>query len=300
MRSVFAIAAEWLENDRVFAMATLTSLTGAQPAPLGTSMAVALDGDIAGDIGAGCHEAAIVEAVIRCAEEGSIRSLDLSLDGDELLGGTSCGAAMGITVWRPDRSFAAQARAIARGVRAVYLSIGAFHYLVAPKEELIVVGATSLAQELAAAAGRADFATTVVDPRASFATRERLPDAADIVRRWPDDVLPERLTARSAVAILSHDPKLDLPALRCALRSPAWYVGLLGSRDAQAARRNALARDGFDAHTLARIRGPIGLDIGARGDAEIALSIVAEMTAVRCGRDGGALVAMHGAIHARD
>jgi xanthine dehydrogenase accessory factor len=280
-------------------MATLTGLSGARPAPLGTSIAVALDGEIAGDIGAGCYEAAIVEAAIRCARDGDARRLDVSLDGDELLG-TSCGAQMSVTVWRPDRSFAEEARAIARGVRAVYLSIPNFHYLVAPKEPLVIVGATALAQELACIARRMDFFTTVVDPRAAFATHARLPDAAEIVHDWPDDALPALLSARSAVAVLSHDPKLDLPALRCALRSPAWYVGLLGSRNAQAARRNALAGEGFDAQALARIRGPVGLDIGAHTDAEIALAILAEMTALRRGRSGTALVAARGTIHERD
>lgn len=281
-------------------MATLTALSGAKPAPLGTSIAVALDGEIAGNIGAGCYEAAIVDAAMRSAKDGNVRRLDVALDGDELLGGTSCGAEMSVVAWRPDASFAVDARAIAHGARAVYLSIANFHYLIAPKEPLVIVGATTLAQELAAMASRMDLFTTVVDPRAAFATRERLPDAGEIVRRWPDEVLAEMLTARSAIAVLSHDPKLDLPALRCALRSPAWYVALLGSRSAQAARRGTLMREGFDARTLARIRGPIGLDIGARGDAEIAISILAEITALREGRKGAALVETEGVIHARD
>jgi xanthine dehydrogenase accessory factor len=299
VRRIFATAADWLETNRPFAMATLAALSGAQPAPLGTSIAVTLDGEIAGNIGAGCYEAAIVEAAIRCAKDGIARRLDLSLDGDELLGGTSCGSEMKVIVWRPDRSFATDARAIARGVRPVYLRIANFDYLIAPKEPLVIVGATTLAQELACIAGRMDFFTTVVDPRALFATRARLPDAEQIVHRWPEDALPGLLTARTALAVLSHDPKLDLPALRRALQSPAWYVGLLGSRNAQAARRNTLAREGFGAQALSRIRGPIGLDIGANGDAEIALAILAEMTALRRGRSGSALLATRGTIHDR-
>ena len=96
-------------------MATLVSLSGAQPAPLGTSIAVALDGEIAGNIGAGCYEAAIVEAARSCARDGQVRHLDLALDDDELFGGTSCGAAMGVIGWRPDRWFATDARAIDEG-----------------------------------------------------------------------------------------------------------------------------------------------------------------------------------------
>ena len=99
--------------------------------------------------------------------------------------------------------------------------------------------------------------------------------------------------------MLSHDPKLDVPALRCALQSAAWYVALLGSRSAQAARRSTLAREGFDTQTLARVRGPAGLDIGALGDAEIALAIMAEIVAVRNRRSGSALAVVQGPMHAR-
>ena len=156
MRPIFRTAADWLETNRPFAMATLTALSGARPAPLGTSVAVALDGEVAGNIGAGCHEVAIVEAAIRCARDGNVRRLELTLDGDELFGGTSCGSEMKVIVWRPDRSFAADARAIAHGVRPVYLRIANFDYLIAPKERLVIVGATTLAQELACIAGRID------------------------------------------------------------------------------------------------------------------------------------------------
>jgi xanthine dehydrogenase accessory factor len=142
-----------------------------------------------------------------------------------------------------------------------------------------------------------DVRVTVVDPRPAFATEARLPDAHAIVRAWPDDYLPLALSSQTAIVVLSHDPKFDLPALRCALRSDAPYIGLLGSRRAQASRRAALRAEGFDDAAIARIRGPVGLDIGGTTTAETAISILAEIVAQRSGRDGRPLQAREGAIH---
>jgi len=149
-----------------------------------------------------------------------------------------------------------------------------------PPLRLFVVGAVHIAQHLAPMAQRAGYAVCVVDPRQSFASAERFPDVA-LQRDWPDAALAAAaLDARSAVVVLSHDPKLDDPALTLALASPVFYVGALGSRATQAARLARLRAAGCDAAALARIHGPVGLDIGARSPAEIAVSILAEMT--RC------------------
>jgi xanthine dehydrogenase accessory factor len=119
------------------------------------------------------------------------------------------------------------------------------------------------------------------------------------VRAWPDEYLPEALNARTPLIVLSHDPKFDLPALRCALNSEAPYVGLLGSRRSQNARRASLRDEGFDQGALARIAGPAGLDIGGVTVAETALSILAEIVAVRRGGGGSPLRVSPGAIHRR-
>jgi len=147
-----------------------------------------------------------------------------------------------------------------------------------PPLRLFVVGAVHVAQHLVPMAQRAGYAVCLVDPRHAFASDARFP-AVQICRDWPDAVLAgAALDARSAVVTLSHDPKLDDPALVLALASPAFYVGALGSRTTQAARRERLRAAGCDAAALARIHGPVGLDIGARSPAEIAVSILAQMT----------------------
>jgi xanthine dehydrogenase accessory factor len=155
---------------------------------------------------------------------------------------------------------------------------------------LIIVGAVHIAVPLVALAQTLGFRVRVVDARRAFATRERFPAAEELIVAWPQDALKaEELGPQHYVVILSHDPKFDLPALQIALRSRAAYVGLIGSRTTQAKRQAALREAGFDEEELARIHGPVGLDLGGREPAEIALAILAEIVAVRHGRRGGML-----------
>ena len=149
-----------------------------------------------------------------------------------------------------------------------------------PPLRLIVVGAVHIAQALVPMAAIAGYEVTVVDPRRSFANDRRFPDVA-ISQDWPDEALEAlALDARTAVVTLTHDPKLDDPALDVALRSDVFYIASLGSRRTHAARLERLNALGHDEATLARIHGPAGLDLGAVSPAEIALSVMAEMTSV--------------------
>ncbi|MBK7950979.1 MAG: XdhC family protein [Deltaproteobacteria bacterium] len=148
-----------------------------------------------------------------------------------------------------------------------------------PPPRLAIVGAVHIAQSLAVLARDLGHAVTVIDPRRGFLTEARFPGVA-ISHAWPDEALESfGLDPRSAVVTLSHDSKLDDPALHTALRSNAYYIGALGSQRTQVKRRARLAEAGFDAATIARIHGPVGLDIGAGSPAEIALSIAAEIVA---------------------
>jgi xanthine dehydrogenase accessory factor len=157
-----------------------------------------------------------------------------------------------------------------------------------PPLRLVVVGAVHIAQALVPMAVQLGLAVIVVDPRRSFATPERFPNVT-LASAWPDEALDAlRPDARTAVVTLTHDPKFDDPALDRALRSEAFYIGALGSRRTHAARLSRLAELGHDAAALARIRGPVGLDIEAVTAAEIALSILAEVVAVRRGAALGA------------
>ena len=155
-----------------------------------------------------------------------------------------------------------------------------------PPPRLVIVGAVHIAQPLARMAALAGYAVTVVDPRRAFASDERFPDVA-VSRDWPDAALSELAPdTRTAVVTLTHDPKLDDPALAVALRSDAFYVGSLGSKRTHALRCERLAELGLDEARIARIHGPVGLAIGALSPAEIALAIMAQITQVR--RQGAA------------
>ena len=163
--------------------------------------------------------------------------------------------------------------------------IDAFFEILLPPPELIVVGAVHVAAHLVQYAKALGFRTVVIDPREVFATPERFEVADEILVTWPEEALPEvGLHDESFVAILSHDFKIDLPSLAIALRSPARYIGILGSRKTQAKRLAALREEGFDDDDFARIHSPIGLDLGGRRAEEIALSVIAEMIAVSHGR----------------
>ena len=153
-----------------------------------------------------------------------------------------------------------------------------FVHVYNPPPRMFVVGAVHIAQPLARMAQLAGYGVTVIDPRRGFASDDRFPDL-DVTGEWPDEAL-QRLKpdARSAVVTLTHDPKLDDPALAVALRSPAFYVGALGSKKTHAARLDRLRRDGFSDSELSRIHGPVGLSIGAVSPAEIAVSIMAQVT----------------------
>lgn len=154
----------------------------------------------------------------------------------------------------------------------------AYHVTVySPPLRLVLVGAVHISQFLAPMAKLADFDVTIIDPRTAFASKERFPDIK-LLAQWPDEALPiKNLDHYTGVALLTHDPKIDDPALIAALRADCFYIGALGSRKTHGARVNRMTAAGFTAADLARIHAPIGLDIGAVSPAEIATSVLAEI-----------------------
>jgi xanthine dehydrogenase accessory factor len=171
--------------------------------------------------------------------------------------------------------------------------------VVAPPPRLIIFGAVDFAAQLAAVAKLAGWRPFVVDPRKRFATAERFPDAERVIAEWPDVAFEQLggIDRATSIAVLTHDPKLDDAVLEIALRSDAPYVGAMGSRRAQARRRERLLAAGMTDQDLERLSAPIGLDIGALTAEETAISIMGEITAVRHGREGGRLIAVKGRIH---
>jgi xanthine dehydrogenase accessory factor len=168
-----------------------------------------------------------------------------------------------------------------------------------PPPRLVVFGAVDFAAALCRVAKAAGWRPFVIDPRARFATPERFPEAEAVIAEWPAEALVRigGIDRATYLAVLTHDPKLDDAALLAALDSDAPYIGAMGSRRAQARRRERLVAAGVSDAQLERIAAPIGLDLGGMSAEETAVSIMAELIAVRNGRDGGRLSASDGRIH---
>jgi xanthine dehydrogenase accessory factor len=169
----------------------------------------------------------------------------------------------------------------------------------APAPRLILFGAVDIAAHLCTLARDLEWRAYVVDPRGRFATPERFPDAEDVIAAWPEEAFARLggIDPATSIVVLTHDPKLDDAALTVALRSPARFVGAMGSRRAQAARRERLLAAGLGEDELERLSAPVGLDLGAIAREETALSILAEVVAARHGREGGRLAEGGGRIH---
>jgi xanthine dehydrogenase accessory factor len=167
------------------------------------------------------------------------------------------------------------------GDKCMTVDIGARRYFIqifSPARRMVIVGAVHIGQVLAPMAALAGYAVTVVDPRRAFSTEARFP-GVELNRAWPDEALEEiDIDRRTAVVTLTHDPKLDDPALETALKKEPFYIGALGSKRTHAKRVARLQDAGFGDADIARIHAPVGLDIGAVSPAEIALSILGEMT----------------------
>ena len=169
-----------------------------------------------------------------------------------------------------------------------------------PRPQLVIFGAVHAAQALDWFARKLGYRVVVVDARRALATRERFPDVDELITAWPDDAYQQlHILPSTSIAILSHDPKFDEPAIRGALNTPARYIGAVGSRKTARERIERLRESGVSEDQLARIHGPIGLDIGGGTPEEMAISILAELLSVAHGRGGERLSTIDGAIHGR-
>lgn len=294
--AVIRKAIEW--RGAPMALATVVSTWGSAPRPRGSHMVVHQDGRLEGSISGGCVETDVLQraAEVIAGRPGHVAHYGVA-DGDAWEVGLPCGGEISVLV-QPigeggfptalfDRIEAESARGraltlssdLASGETREGVVEGQFHNRYDPPRRLLIVGAVQIAQSLAALAQAIDVTPVVIDPRGRFLTPERFP-GIELDDRWPDEAIAARFPGEStAIVTLSHDIKIDDPALVEALRAPTGYVAALGSRRSHAARLERLAAQGFDADQLARIDGPAGLDIGAIGAAEIALSIASGMIA---------------------
>ena len=272
-------------------VATAVAVDGRMPRTLGTSMS--WDGSAAiGSIAGGCIEGAIVEVAERVLDDSRTRVISFGVsDADALSVGLACGGnvTLHLALVRPGSPVVAALRDAAAGSAAqVALTRSGFGdgealYLdaIEPPARMIVVGAMEFSAALSAAAQAMGFAVTVVDPRSLFTTAERFP-GADLVVEWPPSYLARTpIDGRTVICHLGHDDRYDADLLEVALASPAAYVGAMGSRTTTVKRRAVLEERGVD---HARLHAPIGLDLGATTPEETAVSILAEVLAVRSGR----------------
>jgi xanthine dehydrogenase accessory factor len=303
-------------GDRV-ALATVVATRRSAPRPVGSKLAVSERGELLGSVSGGCVESDVAVQAAEVIADGAPRLLTYGIDDEQAWSiGLPCGGEIdvfverfdgelregpGVTLTVLDGERAGERRivpleAIERGPSRVLELDGetVFADVTAPSPRLVVVGAADTAEALSRAAKALGWRTTVIDPRPALVTRERLPSPDELVTAWPDELEAD---ADTAVVVLTHEERLDLPALRAALASTAFYVGAIGSRRTQEKRRARLLEAGIDDEQLERLAGPAGLDLGAHTPAETAVSILAEVLAVREGRSGGRLVERSGPIH---
>jgi xanthine dehydrogenase accessory factor len=243
----------------------------------------------------------LVDRLIEVAENGE-PAVRLTVIGGDDVGAELLVLEDGRTFGGGPSELAQYAEELIRGGRSQVLELDRwtiFADVFGPPPTLVVYGAVDTAEAICRAAKGLGWRAVVADARGKFATRERLPSADEVIVAWPEEAFAQvGLDYRTAVVVLTHDDKFDVPALSASLASEAFYVGALGSRRNQERRRERLLEAGVDEEQLDRMSGPCGLDIGASTPAETALSIVAEILARRAGRDGGPLKDASGRIHA--
>jgi xanthine dehydrogenase accessory factor len=331
VREVLAQLEGWLAKGERAALATVIDTRRSAPRPLGSRLAVSESGQLFGSVSGGCVESDVAVQAREVIADGLPRILPYGIaDEDARAVGLPCGGEIDVFVAPvSDTELVARLRrSVEEGARGRLTTIvegegaGAmtleldgvaeadrpalvqedgrrlFIEPLAPPPLLLVIGAVDLAESLCALAAELGWRSVVADPRRALLTAERLPSAGSLIDGWPEDALARAGTdEQTAVVVLAHDEKIDIPALSWALRSEAFYVGALGSRRTQAQRRERLTEEGLSADELARLSGPAGLDLGGETVEETALSILAEIVAVRRGRGGGRLRDAKAAIH---
>ncbi len=309
-------------NEPEVALATLVSATAGSSKKIGAKMIVGRSGRIIGGVTiGGCVDAQVVEAAdaLFHKNDADRQLLSISLDDDEAWEiGLTCGGTLEVLLTRvdlqadDDPTVAAHRQAMellsagestaivtpiaSEGDGASYAvaaddlddaSLGERTFVdrIAPPLTLVIVGAGQIAMSLTRLARELEMRTVVVDGRDRYATRERFPDADDVLVGMPSEIVAAiDANRRTAILLLAHDYKYELPVLRDVLRKPVGYIGMLGSKKRGAAMRDLLRDEGFSDDELARVHTPIGLDLGGKAPAEVALSILSEVVAVYSGK----------------
>lgn len=324
MDEVLQKAEEWRAAGEPVALATVVATRRSSPRPPGSKLAVTAGGRLFGSVSGGCVEADVAARAqaILAGEPPELVSYGIA-DEQAWAVGLPCGGEIDVFVEPlvpgPERPVVftviegeplgaklelpeeLERAALRRGRSHVFEHDGRtiFADVSGPPPCLFVYGAVDTAEALCKTAKLLGWKTVVADARARFATKERIPSADELLVVWPDDALAQQPPdTATAIFVLTHDDKFDLPMLTAAVKTDAFYIGALGSRRNQERRRELLREAGLTEEELERISGPAGLDIGADSPAETALSMLAEALAVRAGRTGGRLQDSPHRIHA--
>ena len=307
------LALEWHRAGKGAVLATVVETWGSAPRRAGSQLVVSSEGEMEGSVSGGCVEGAVVVEAMEALEAGDAQLLEFGVSDDEAFAvGLACGGTIKVLVEPVGRVLPVEmlealvdARAARQPVAYVVDVTAGTRQLVGagdpevvdrvradrsgldgdryigihnPPLRMVVVGAVHIAQALLPMARMAGYDPVLVDPRPAFAAEARFPGER-ILEAWPDEALSELgLDARTAVVTLTHDPKLDDPAIEAALASDVFYLGCLGSTRTHGKRVTRLTEAGIAEDVLARIHAPVGLDIGAQNPAEIAVAIMAEIT----------------------
>jgi len=289
-KNIWQTIREWDGEGRKMALATVVKTWGSSPRPVGSHLVIDADGHMEGSVSGGCVDGVVVTAARDCinTRKGELLQFEVATDQAWEVG-LSCGGEVHILV-EPLINIAEKVSYLldndANTIKKLHsetkmIDGNFFTHEYKPALKMIVVGAVHISQGLVSMAKTLDIDVILVDPRTAYASEERFPDI-DFITSWPDEALKKiGINASTAIVTLSHDPKLDDPALEIAVRSEAFYIAALGSLKTQKERKKRLKEKGFSEDEIARIHGPAGLDIGALEPAEIALSILSELVATR-------------------
>jgi xanthine dehydrogenase accessory factor len=311
MREVLEELNEWTSSGEEIALATVVETWGSSPRPLGSKMLVTRSGKMAGSVSNGCIEGAVFEEAQKVLKSGEPKLAAFGVSDDVAFEvGLACGGHIEVYV-QPlhgvhkqliemlNRNEPATLRTNMASGETELTQGAASNTELARRDgdlfvepfrrpaHLVIIGAIHIAIPLHRLAKLMGYRVTVIDARKKFATKDRFPEADELILAWPDEAMKKvRIDNSTFVVVLTHDPKFDLPALRSVLKEDAGYIGAIGSRKTNQNRFDALRAEGFTEEQLARVHGPIGLDLGGRGAEETALGILAEITAVRFGGSG--------------
>lgn len=312
-----SLALDWHEAGRTVAIATVLETWGSAPRAAGSQMVIDANGAIEGSVSGGCVEGAVVVEALAGLGAGEMRLLEYGVSDDDAFAvGLACGGRIRVLVepvgavmpvdhlrelvarrkrrepvayvidLKGERSFSDAATypdRFARDISGMEPDAQTFVAVHNPSLRMVIVGAVHIAQPLVIMAKACGYEVIVVDPRDAFATQKRFPDT-QIMAAWPDDAIAKLgLDSRTCVVTLSHDPKIDDPALIASLASDVFYIGALGSVRTHAKRVARLNALGLDA---GRVHGPVGIKLGGRQPAEIAVSVMAQVTQVLHGKNG--------------